>query len=93
MSFLTTLCLIILCLILGIASSSDIAYNSYLYAIVEKKDFKRVTSYTRTSTMVGKFLAYSLGQLIITMQIGDYLLLNKAYFFFFNLKNTTLLEE
>jgi hypothetical protein len=62
----------------GIASSADVAYYSYLYAVVSKKHYRRTTSYIRTASMLGKFLAYSLGQLLISTELGDYLLLNQA---------------
>uniref|UniRef100_A0A915ERW9 Folate transporter 1 n=1 Tax=Ditylenchus dipsaci TaxID=166011 RepID=A0A915ERW9_9BILA len=65
----------------GIATSSDIAYQSYLYAIVHKKHFKRITSYVRTSTMVGKFLSYSFGQLLVSTGLASYLLLNQITLF------------
>uniref|UniRef100_A0A914HM88 Folate transporter 1 n=1 Tax=Globodera rostochiensis TaxID=31243 RepID=A0A914HM88_GLORO len=61
----------------GIATASDIAYNAYLYSVVHKKHYKKVTSYLRTASMVGKFLAFCSGQALISTKIGDYLLLNQ----------------
>jgi thiamine transporter 2/3 len=55
-----------------------VAYFSYLYAIVKKKHYKRITSYIRTASILGKFLAYTLGQVLISTEFGDYLLLNQV---------------
>lgn len=64
----------------GIASSSEIAYVSYLYAVVDKRHFQKITSYVRTATLIGKFFAFSMAQLLITTRIGSYTLLNQVYF-------------
>ncbi|KAL3076140.1 hypothetical protein niasHS_013687 [Heterodera schachtii] len=61
----------------GISTAASVAYNTYLYAIVDKRHYKKVTSYFRTASMVGKFLAYCSGQILITTKIGDFLLLNE----------------
>ncbi|KAL3112939.1 hypothetical protein niasHT_012508 [Heterodera trifolii] len=61
----------------GISTAASVAYNTYLYAIVDKRNYKKVTSYFRTASMVGKFLAYCSGQILITTKIGDFLLLNE----------------
>ncbi|KAL3124275.1 hypothetical protein niasHT_006663 [Heterodera trifolii] len=61
----------------GISTAASVAYNTYLYAIVDKRYYKKVTSYFRTASMVGKFLAYCSGQILITTKIGDFLLLNE----------------
>ncbi|KAL7070882.1 hypothetical protein ACQ4LE_009649 [Meloidogyne hapla] len=62
----------------GIATSADVAYTSYLYSVVNKSKYKRVTSLIRMATMTGKFAAYSFGQFLVSTEIGDYLLLNQA---------------
>nr|CAD2187111.1 unnamed protein product [Meloidogyne enterolobii] len=61
----------------GIATSADVAYSSYLYSVVSKSKYKRVTSLIRMATMTGKFAAYSFGQFLVSTEIGDYLLLNQ----------------
>ncbi|KAL7070636.1 hypothetical protein ACQ4LE_009650 [Meloidogyne hapla] len=61
----------------GIATSADVAYTSYLYSVVNKSKYKRVTSLIRMATMTGKFAAYSFGQFLVSTEIGDYLLLNQ----------------
>ncbi|VDO38584.1 unnamed protein product [Onchocerca flexuosa] len=56
-------------IIFGISTASDIAYVSYMYAIVDQKYFKRITSYVRAATLFGKFLAYGSGQLLISTHL------------------------
>ena len=65
---------------LGLASSSEVAYYSYTYAVVHKKHFKKVTSYIRSATLVGKFFAFSLAQTLVSTGVGSYLLLNEVSF-------------
>uniref|UniRef100_A0A914YRE9 Uncharacterized protein n=1 Tax=Panagrolaimus superbus TaxID=310955 RepID=A0A914YRE9_9BILA len=64
----------------GLASSAEIAYYSYMYAVVDRKHYKKITSYTRAAKMVGKFFAYSLAQIFITTGFGSYLLLIQITF-------------
>ncbi|CAI4232623.1 unnamed protein product [Auanema sp. JU1783] len=63
--------------IFGLSSASEIAYYSYMYAVVDEKNYKMVTSYIRAAAMVGKLLAYGLGQILISTHAGSYLLLNQ----------------
>uniref|UniRef100_A0A8R1XRN7 Reduced folate carrier n=1 Tax=Onchocerca volvulus TaxID=6282 RepID=A0A8R1XRN7_ONCVO len=56
-------------IIFGLSTASDIAYVSYMYAIVDQKYFKRITSYVRAATLFGKFLAYGSGQLLISTHL------------------------
>jgi thiamine transporter 2/3 len=62
----------------GIASSSEIAYFSYVYAVVDKRHFQKLTSYVRTATLIGKFFAFSMAQFLITTNVGSYTLLNQV---------------
>ncbi|KAI1705472.1 reduced folate carrier domain-containing protein [Ditylenchus destructor] len=64
----------------GISTSADVAYQSYLYAVVDKQQYKKITSYVRSSTKVGKFLAYSIGQLLVSTGFGNLLLLHQITF-------------
>ncbi|KAI6205593.1 hypothetical protein M3Y94_00809700 [Aphelenchoides besseyi] len=61
----------------GIATSSEIAYLSYAYAVVEKRHYKKVTSYVRTAALIGKFFAFSMAQIMVTNGYGSLLLLNQ----------------
>jgi thiamine transporter 2/3 len=41
----------------GTATSTEVAYFTYIYAKVEKKFYQRVTSLTRASLLFGRFLS------------------------------------
>ncbi|VDM95078.1 unnamed protein product [Onchocerca ochengi] len=69
-------------IIFGLSTASDIAYVSYMYAIVDQKYFKRITSYVRAATLFGKFLAYGSGQLLISTHLVSYLQLHEACKYF-----------
>uniref|UniRef100_A0A0R3RUY0 Thiamine transporter 2 n=1 Tax=Elaeophora elaphi TaxID=1147741 RepID=A0A0R3RUY0_9BILA len=62
----------------GVSTASDIAYVSYMYAVVEQKHFKRITSFVRATSLFGKFLAYGSGQLLISTHLVSYLQLWEA---------------
>ncbi|VDO30156.1 unnamed protein product [Haemonchus placei] len=61
----------------GVASASKVAYYSYMYAVVDKKHYRKVTSYARSAALVGKLLGFGLAQTLISTGIGSYLLLNE----------------
>ncbi|VDK28379.1 unnamed protein product [Gongylonema pulchrum] len=64
----------------GIASSCEIAYESYMFLIVDQKYYALVASYTRAATLAGRFFAYALAQFLISFKYGSYLLLNQISF-------------
>lgn len=68
-------------IIFGVASAAEIAYFSYMYAAVDGKHYKRVTSFTRGAVLTGKFLSYGTAQLLVSL-VGSstYLLLNQISF-------------
>ncbi|CEF60747.1 Reduced folate carrier family and Major facilitator superfamily domain, general substrate transporter-containing protein [Strongyloides ratti] len=61
----------------GIASASEIAFFAYIYAILDKEQYQKLTTWTRAATMGGRTTGYIVAQLIILAGIGDYLTLNK----------------
>ncbi|XGW35202.1 hypothetical protein V3C99_018879 [Haemonchus contortus] len=61
----------------GVASASKVAYYSYMYAVVDKKHYRKVTSYARSAALVGKLLGFGLAQVLISTGIGSYFLLNQ----------------
>ncbi|CAG9530365.1 unnamed protein product [Cercopithifilaria johnstoni] len=61
----------------GVASAAEIAFYSYIYAKVRKNDYKRLTSWTRASTMAGRTFGYLLSQTIVLTGIGTYLTVNQ----------------
>ncbi|CAG9536410.1 unnamed protein product [Cercopithifilaria johnstoni] len=67
-------------IIFGLSSAAEIAYYSYLYAVVNQKHYKLITSYIRAAALVGKFFAFGLAQFLISFQYGSYFLLNQISF-------------
>ncbi|KHN81695.1 Folate-like transporter 3, partial [Toxocara canis] len=59
----------------GVASASEVAFYSYIYAKLEKAHFKRVTSWTRAAFMAGRCGSYILGQALVLTHLGDIYLL------------------
>ncbi|KJH41527.1 reduced folate carrier [Dictyocaulus viviparus] len=64
-------------IIFGIASAAEIAYYSYVYAVVDEEKYRRVSSYVRSATLTGKLLAYGLAQVLISTGTSSYLTLNQ----------------
>ncbi|VDD89498.1 unnamed protein product [Enterobius vermicularis] len=68
-------------IVFGVASASEIAYFSYMYAAVDGKHYKRVTSFTRGAVLTGKFFSYGTAQLLVSfVGSSSYLLLNQISF-------------
>ncbi|VDN95200.1 unnamed protein product [Brugia pahangi] len=64
----------------GLSSAAEIAYYSYMYAVVNQKYYKLITSYIRAAALVGKFFAFGFAQFLISFEYGSYLLLNQISF-------------
>ena len=64
----------------GVATGTEIAYYSYLYALVPTEYFQKVTGYLRGAVLLGKFMAGFLGQLLISLKVTNYLTLNYISF-------------
>ncbi|XP_059098450.1 thiamine transporter 1-like isoform X1 [Tigriopus californicus] len=62
--------------IYGMATASEVAYYTYIYAKVPKTDYMRVSSLTRFSILMGKFVSGLLSQLLDTFDVVDYRELN-----------------
>lgn len=60
----------------GLATATEIAYYSYIYALVEKEHFKKVTSYTRLTVLLGKAIGDLSGQLLYSTNNANLLQLN-----------------
>ena len=56
----------------GVATSTEVAYYTYIYAKVEKSEFQKVTSYTRTSILMGRFLSGVTAQILTSLGIMDF---------------------
>ena len=60
----------------GVATSMEIAYYTYIYAKVPKEDYLLVSSLTRGAVLIGKFLTGALAQLLTSLELCDYKVLN-----------------
>ena len=60
----------------GIATATEIAYFSYIYAAVSIVHFKKVTSYVRAIRLFGQSIGGIVGQILISTQAVNYLTLN-----------------
>ncbi|KAL4237195.1 hypothetical protein ACF0H5_005575 [Mactra antiquata] len=56
----------------GLVTAGEIAYFSYLYVEVPKQHYKKISSFTRAATLLGKFLSFLLGQLFFSFKVMDY---------------------
>ncbi len=64
----------------GWATATEVAYYAYIYAVVDKEKYLKVTSYVRGATQAGKCIAYAVSQVIISTAIGNYFTLNYISF-------------
>jgi len=60
----------------GVATSTEVAYFTYIYAQVPAEFYQQVTSFTRTALLLGRFLSGVLAQLLISFDLLDYRGLN-----------------
>ena len=60
----------------GLATAGEIGYYSYLYAKVTADHFNKVASFTRAATLIGKFVAYLMGQLFVSFDVMNFYHLN-----------------
>ena len=60
----------------GVATGAEVAYYSYIYAVVDRDRYQIVTSYTRAAVLLGRMLSGVIGQLLISLKVTDYLALN-----------------
>ena len=69
----------------ALATSTEVAYFSYIFASVSEEHYQQVSSYTRSSLLVGRFVAAVLGQILISLHVSSYLELNYVSFAFVSL--------
>ena len=60
----------------GIATSTEVAYYSYIYAKVDSDKYQKVTSFTRVATLSAIFLSSVTGQVLVWSDLVDYRQLN-----------------
>ena len=64
----------------GLATATEIAYYSYIYAMVDEEHFQRVSSYTRAVLLFSRSFSGILGQVLISTGVTNYLVLNYISF-------------
>ncbi|OXA37347.1 Folate transporter 1 [Folsomia candida] len=57
-------------------TTTEVAYFTYMYANIEKNEYKRVTSYTHSAIHFGQFVSGMTGQLLISFNLMDFEELN-----------------
>ena len=50
----------------GIATSTEVAYYTYIYAKVPKANYQKVTSFTRVAILLGRFVSGISSQLLVS---------------------------
>ncbi|XP_071499036.1 thiamine transporter 2-like [Diadema antillarum] len=60
----------------ALATSTEIAYYSYIFAAVSTDHYQQVSSYTRASLLTGRLAAGVLGQILISLKVTTYAGLN-----------------
>ena len=64
----------------GIATSTEVAYYTYIYAKVPSDKYKQVSSYARATLLFGRFSSGLLSQLLTSYDVLDYGQLNYVSF-------------
>ena len=60
----------------GIATATEVAYYTYIYAKVHPVHYQKVTSLTRVALLMGRFLSGVLAQSLTSLGVMDYKQLN-----------------
>lgn len=60
----------------GTYMATEVAYYTYIYAKVDRKNYQKVTSHTRAAILIGRFLAGTLSQTLVYFSLMDYRQLN-----------------
>ena len=56
----------------GLATATEVAYYSYIYAVVETERYQKVTSYTRSAVLSGRFVSAVLSQVLVSTNAISY---------------------
>lgn len=64
----------------GVATGTEIAYYSYIYALVPTVYYQKVTAWLRGAVLLGRFMSGLIGQLLISLKVTNYLFLNYISF-------------
>ncbi|KAK2847064.1 hypothetical protein Q5P01_010063 [Channa striata] len=56
----------------GMVTASDVAYFSYIYSVVDLKQYRKATSYSRSVQLLGYTVGSVLGQLLVSFKLMSY---------------------
>lgn len=60
----------------GTYMATEVAYYTYAYAKVDRRHYATITAHTRAAILVGRFVAATLGQVLVYTRLMDYLQLH-----------------
>ncbi|NXK60039.1 S19A3 protein, partial [Sylvietta virens] len=60
----------------GMVTATEVAYYAYIYSVVSRQHYQRVTSYCRSVTLAAATVAAVLGQLLVSLAHVSYFYLN-----------------
>ncbi|CAI9729233.1 folate transporter 1-like isoform X1 [Octopus vulgaris] len=60
----------------GFATASQVAHTSYIFSSVDPKYFRQISSYIHSSSLVSRFCAACLAQLLVSLVKTNYFVLN-----------------
>lgn len=56
--------------------ATEVAYYTYVYAKVDRKQYQKVTGFTRSAVLAGRFMAGIIAQLLVSFKAMNLLELN-----------------
>lgn len=60
----------------GTYMATEVAYYTYIYATIDRKHYQKVTGFTRSATLSGRFFAGVTAQLLISFHVMNLRQLN-----------------
>ncbi|XP_054599386.1 solute carrier family 19 member 3b [Nothobranchius furzeri] len=60
----------------AVATSTEVAYFSYIYSVIPLENYQKATGYIRSATLAGYTFGASLGQMLISLAGMDYFFIN-----------------
>ncbi|KAI1709772.1 reduced folate carrier domain-containing protein [Ditylenchus destructor] len=60
----------------AVASACEVAFFSYIYAVLEKDQYRKLTGWTRAAVMAGRSSGYIFGQFLVLSHVANLRILN-----------------
>lgn len=51
--------------------ATEVAYYTYIYAKVEREHYQKVTSYTKSSVLIARFISGVVAQFLVSFRVMD----------------------